>query len=110
MEPIDRLVISFFLLTFSPKLLQECHEKIRVLSMEAGAQVKQHGLDNDLVDRIKASEYFRDIRDELSGLLNPATFVGRAPQQVSCSVLKLKCKLFLIIGGKFFEKRSSSWH
>ena len=78
--------------------------------MEAGAQVKQHGLDNDLVDRIKESEYFRDIRDELSGLLNPATFVGRAPQQVSCSVLKYKCKLFLIIGGKFFEKRSSSWH
>ena len=30
--------------------LQECHERIRVLSQEAGAQVKQHGRDNDLVE------------------------------------------------------------
>ena len=62
--------------------------------MEAGAQVKQHGLDNDLVDRIKASEYFRDIREELNELLNPATFVGRAPQQVCYSVLKEVCSYF----------------
>ena len=52
--------------------------------MEAGAQVKQHGLENDLVDRIRASEYFAPIRERLHDLLNPATFIGRAPQQV-CS-------------------------
>ena len=61
---------------------QVCHEKIRVLSHEAGAQVKQHGLDNDLVDRIKRDPYFAPILDQLEDLLDPSTFVGRAPAQV----------------------------
>jgi len=54
-----------------------------VLSQEAGSQVKQHGKDNDLVERIQATAYFSQIHDKLSELLNPATFIGRAPQQVS---------------------------
>ncbi|KAG7210146.1 hypothetical protein KM043_011707 [Ampulex compressa] len=61
---------------------QVCHEKIRVLSQEAGAQVKQRGLDNDLVGRIKHDPYFQPILDQLNDLLNPSTFVGRAPDQV----------------------------
>ncbi|XP_058797841.1 adenylosuccinate lyase [Phymastichus coffea] len=61
---------------------QECHEKIRVLSQEAGAQVKQHGKDNDLVERIANDKYFEPILDQLSALLDPSTFVGRAPDQV----------------------------
>ncbi|XP_051169446.1 adenylosuccinate lyase [Leptopilina boulardi] len=61
---------------------QVCHEKIRVLSHEAGAQVKQHGLDNDLVERIRKDSYFQPILDQLDDLLEPATFVGRAPEQV----------------------------
>lgn len=50
--------------------------------MEAGAQVKQHGLENDLVDRIRTSEYFLPIQEKLDDLLQPSTFIGRAPQQV----------------------------
>ena len=50
--------------------------------MESAAQVKQHGLENDLVDRIKASEYFLPIHKRLNDLLAPSTFIGRAPQQV----------------------------
>ncbi|CAL1678695.1 unnamed protein product [Lasius platythorax] len=61
---------------------QVCHEKIRVLSQEAGAQVKQHGLDNDLVDRIRRDPYFLPILPQLDALLDPTTFVGRAPEQV----------------------------
>ncbi|XP_012225073.1 adenylosuccinate lyase [Linepithema humile] len=61
---------------------QVCHEKIRVLSQEAGAQVKQHGLDNDLVERIKRDPYFAPILPQLSDLLDPSTFIGRAPEQV----------------------------
>lgn len=53
-----------------------------MLSHEAGAQVKQHGLDNDLVDRIKKDPYFAPILPQLDALLDPATFVGRAPEQV----------------------------
>lgn len=61
---------------------QECHEKIRVLSQEAGAEVKLHGRENDLVERIKACSYFAPILGELDELFNPASFIGRAPQQV----------------------------
>jgi len=61
---------------------QECHEHIRVLSQEAGNVVKQQGGDNDLVERIAASEYFAPIHQRLPELLDPTTFVGRAPQQV----------------------------
>lgn len=62
---------------------QVCHEKIRVLSQEAATQVKQHALDNDLVERIKNDFYFNPILSQLEDLLDPLTFVGRCPEQVS---------------------------
>jgi adenylosuccinate lyase len=61
---------------------QVCHEKIRVLSHEAGAQVKQHGKDNDLVDRIKKDPYFAPILGQLDAILDARTFTGRASDQV----------------------------
>ncbi|XP_028967110.1 adenylosuccinate lyase isoform X2 [Galendromus occidentalis] len=61
---------------------QECHEKIRVLSHQAAAQVKEHGKDNDLVERIKNDSYFSPIHAKIDGLLDASTFVGRAPGQV----------------------------
>ena len=60
---------------------QDCHEEIRVLSHQASAVVKQEGGDNDLIERIKKTEYFKPIWDQLDELLDPKTFVGRAPQQ-----------------------------
>ncbi|KAI9223235.1 L-Aspartase-like protein [Blastocladiella britannica] len=61
---------------------QECHEHIRVLSHLAAAAVKQEGKPNDLLDRIRAESYFAPIHDDIDSLLEPSTFVGRAPQQV----------------------------
>jgi len=61
---------------------QECHEKIRVLSHEAASQVKMLGKDNDLIARIQADKYFKPIWGKLDALLDPASFVGRAPDQV----------------------------
>lgn len=61
---------------------QECHEKIRVLSQQAGATVKEHGLDNDLIQRIQADSYFEPIHAELADLMKPQTFIGRCPEQV----------------------------
>jgi adenylosuccinate lyase len=60
---------------------QECHEKIRVLSHQAAAEVKQHGRDNDLLDRIRGDAYFKPIWPQLELLLDAKTFVGRAPEQ-----------------------------
>lgn len=61
---------------------QECHEQIRVLSHQAGEVVKKEGKDNDLIERIRATAYFAPIHSELDRLMDPATFVGRAPEQV----------------------------
>ncbi|GHJ86578.1 hypothetical protein NliqN6_2980 [Naganishia liquefaciens] len=65
---------------------QEAHEKIRVLSHEAGAVVKEQGGENDLIERVRADAYFQPIWAELDALLDPATFVGRAPEQVDSFV------------------------
>lgn len=61
---------------------QECHEKIRVLSQEASHVVKQLGGDNDLIQRVRGDSYFQAIWPDLDTLLDPSTFIGRAPQQV----------------------------
>uniref|UniRef100_A0A2K6EZ27 Adenylosuccinate lyase n=1 Tax=Propithecus coquereli TaxID=379532 RepID=A0A2K6EZ27_PROCO len=61
---------------------QDCHEKIRVLSQQAAAVVKQEGGDNDLIERIQADAYFRPIHSHLDRLLDPSSFTGRASQQV----------------------------
>lgn len=61
---------------------QECHEKIRVLSQEAAGQVKRLGLNNDLIERVKKDNYFAPIHHEIDSLLDPTTFIGRAPNQV----------------------------
>lgn len=63
-------------------LLQVCHEEIRILSQEAGAMVKEQGKENDLVERIRTNKYFAPIQGQLDRLLDPKSFVGRAPQQV----------------------------
>jgi adenylosuccinate lyase len=55
---------------------------LQVLSHEAAHQVKQLGLENDLLERVKHDSYFDPIKDELDTLMDPASFIGRAPQQV----------------------------
>ncbi|KAL7653869.1 adenylosuccinase ade13 [Aspergillus niger] len=61
---------------------QDAHEEIRVLSHQAADNVKKLGLNNDLLDRVRRTAFFAPILDELDALLDPSTFVGRAPQQV----------------------------
>ncbi|RPA96640.1 Adenylosuccinate lyase [Choiromyces venosus 120613-1] len=60
---------------------QDAHEVIRVLSHEASAVVKQQGKDNDLIERIKKDKFFEPIWGEIDSLMDPKTFVGRAPEQ-----------------------------
>ncbi|MBQ7265889.1 MAG: adenylosuccinate lyase [Firmicutes bacterium] len=61
---------------------QELHEKIRTLSMEAAAVVKQQGGKNDLIERIAKDESFGLSLEQLKSVLDPKKYVGRAPQQV----------------------------
>ena len=61
---------------------QELHERIRELSMEAAAVVKQQGGKNDLMERIAKEPMFGMSLEDLQKILEPKNFVGRAPQQV----------------------------
>ena len=61
---------------------QEMHELIRVHSMAAGMQVKMHGEDNDLLDRIISDPAFNLSESDLSDLLKPEAYIGRSSEQV----------------------------
>jgi adenylosuccinate lyase len=64
---------------------QHYHELIRRHAQEAGLRVKQRGLDNDLLDRLRADPAFRApaLKGELDwdGLLDPMKYVGRSVEQ-----------------------------
>ena len=62
---------------------QELHERIRELYMEAGRNVKEKGLDNNLLDLIAADPAFNLNEEELKKTMDPAKYVGRAPIQVT---------------------------
>ncbi|PQO34644.1 adenylosuccinate lyase [Bremerella cremea] len=59
---------------------QDLHEKIRVHSRNAGARIKNEGLSNDLLDRLKQDPAFPEFDAE--AVLEPLQYVGRAPEQV----------------------------
>jgi len=59
---------------------QELHERIRRHSQAAAEQVKTRGRANDLIERLRKDDAFAGL--DFDKLLDPATFIGRAPQQV----------------------------
>ena len=61
---------------------QELHERIRELSMEAGRNVKEKGLDNNLLELIAADPAFNLTLEDLQKTMKPEKYVGRASEQV----------------------------
>jgi len=59
---------------------QELHERIRLHSQAAAAQVKRFGRPNDLIGRLNADMAFAKV--DFDKVLNPRAYIGRAPQQV----------------------------
>lgn len=62
---------------------QELHEKIRTYAMEAGKQVKEEGLENDLIERILADPSFGLKREDIEAVLVPENYTGRSSEQVT---------------------------
>lgn len=60
---------------------QELHEKIRVLSMQAGKNVKELGKENNLIELIKEDKAFAPVHGKLDEILDAKKFTGRAPAQ-----------------------------
>jgi len=61
---------------------QELHERIRELSMQAGANVKQKGLENNLLELIAQDQAFNLSLEELQATMDPSKYVGRSKEQV----------------------------
>ncbi|MCD7752509.1 MAG: adenylosuccinate lyase [Lachnospiraceae bacterium] len=68
---------------------QELHERIRNLSMEAGRNVKEKGLDNNLLELIAADETFGLSLEELQACMEPSHYVGRAKEQTERFLLNV---------------------
>jgi adenylosuccinate lyase len=66
---------------------QDLHERIRVHSQAAGRTVKEEGLANDLLDRLRGDAAFADI--DLGDVLDPSRYVGRSPEQVDTFVAQV---------------------
>lgn len=60
---------------------QKLHEIIRQHSMDAAKKVKIEGKSNDLIDRIINDENVNIDKEKLMKLINPANFIGFAPEQ-----------------------------
>ena len=61
---------------------QRLHERIRVLSMEAGKNVKVEGKENNLLELVAEDEAFPLTKEELKQTLDPSGYVGRSKEQV----------------------------
>jgi len=59
---------------------QQAHEIIRTHSQAAAHRVKTEGSPNDLLQRLRDERLFQGL--DLDSVLDPAAFVGRAPEQV----------------------------
>jgi len=59
---------------------QDLHERIRQHSQAAAGVVKQQGAPNDLIERLSADPSFQGL--DFAAAMDPANFIGRAPQQV----------------------------
>ena len=59
---------------------QNIHEIIRQQSHAAAEQVKKFGRDNDLLDRLRHEPALAQV--DLDAVLDPALYIGRAPEQV----------------------------
>ena len=61
---------------------QEAHERIRRHSIEAARAMKEGAPHNDLLERLAADAQWKVPIRDMREALDPAAFVGRAPQQV----------------------------
>lgn len=62
---------------------QQIHERIRIHSLEAGRNVKDFGLTNNLIDLLAEDPLLGVSKEELSAHMEPSRYIGRCPEQVT---------------------------
>ncbi|KAA0142459.1 MAG: adenylosuccinate lyase [Gimesia chilikensis] len=66
---------------------QDLHERIRVHSQDAGAEVKVNGGQNDLIERLQKDPAFAGC--DLASALDARKYIGRAPEQVDAFIAEI---------------------
>jgi adenylosuccinate lyase len=82
---------------------QDLHEAIRKHSMAAGRRIKEEGAANDLLARLENDPLFSAAHGRFEELLDPAGFIGRAPEQteefIKAEVDPVLCRLLPRVAG-----------
>jgi len=60
---------------------QNLHGRLREHSLAAAKKIKEEGVENDLLERIREDQAFAAIKDKLPEILKPERFAGRAKEQ-----------------------------
>lgn len=60
---------------------QELHEQVRIHSVESDKQVKEHGREHDLIERLKSDPAFANV--DVAAALDARKYIGRAPEQIN---------------------------
>ncbi len=68
---------------------QEIHERIRVHSQAAAQRMKGEGLESDLMERIAADPAFPMDHSQLTELLSPEKYTGRAEEQTEAFIARV---------------------
>ena len=61
---------------------QVVHEALRRHALRASQRMKEEGIANPMREQLQSDENFAGLRGKLAELLDPARYVGRAPEQV----------------------------
>ncbi|MBS0649670.1 MAG: adenylosuccinate lyase, partial [Verrucomicrobia bacterium] len=61
---------------------QQVHERLRIHSLEASKQIKEHGQPNDLLQRIAKDPAIGFTLEQIQEFARPEHFIGRAVEQV----------------------------
>ncbi len=83
---------------------QVAHEIIRRHSIETARSVKDSGARNDLLERLAADKEWKVPMKEMRALLDPARFIGRAPQQVDEFLAEHVAPVLAAPGGPVVER------
>jgi adenylosuccinate lyase len=59
---------------------QDAHEIVRTHAIEVARQIKEEGIENDLLARLAGEAMFSDVDLEMA--TDPSSFIGRSPEQV----------------------------
>ncbi len=78
---------------------QEAHEAVRRHSREATLRIKEKGLPNDLLDRLRTDPVFEGV--DFDKVLDPAAYVGRAAEQVDRFIAEIVAPMRERFGVKY---------